>query len=274
LQRANEELENQVLERTAALVASNVQLQQEIEERRWIEASLRDSQEQLQRLTAQIFQTQEQERQRISRELHDDLGQSLIVLKLHISSLRQTLSSRQSALKKKLDDILEESRELIDKVRRISLNLSPSVLEDLGLEAALKQLFKNFSLNRNLKFDVDLETVSPFLSNAAQTGVYRIFQETLVNISKHTNATEVIIRVNRRYNYLHFLVADNGQGFDPAELNAKTAGERGMGLASIEERVRMFDGTCEIWSQPGIGTRVSFVLPVEQAKPVSREDLA
>ncbi len=263
LQRANDELESQVFERTASLKATNVQLLQEIEERRRIEVSLRESEEKLRHLTSQIFQAQEQERQRISWELHDDLGQSLIVLKFHLASIRETLSSRQGKLRAKLDETLLQIRDLIDKVRRISLNLSPSVLENLGLEAALGQLFRDFSVNQNLKFFVEMETVSPFLSKAAQTSVYRIFQETLANISKHAAATEVTIQIRQQNNAINFLVADNGHGFDLAEIRTKASGERGMGLASIEERVYMFNGTSEIWSQNGMGTRVSFVLPAE-----------
>jgi signal transduction histidine kinase len=263
LQRANDELENQVLERTATLKATNVQLLREIEERRRFEISLRQSEEKLRHLTSQIFQAQEQERQRISSELHDDLGQSLIVLKMHLAGMKKALSNRQSKLREKLDEILQQTRDLIDKVRRVSLNLSPSVLEHLGLEAALAQLFKDFTVNQNLEFLVEMETVSPFLSKAAQTGVYRIFQETLSNISKHAAATKVTIQISRHDNDIHFLVADNGQGFDLAQIKTKASSERGMGLVSIEERVHMFNGKSEIWSQNGGGTRVSFVLPAE-----------
>ncbi|MDI6852479.1 MAG: MASE3 domain-containing protein [Deltaproteobacteria bacterium] len=270
LERANDVLESQVRERTAALEATNVQLLKEIEERRRFENSLRESEEKLRHLTSQILQTQEQERQRISRELHDDLGQSLIILKLQLSGLQRTLSGSQVKLKQKLDDVLAQVRELIDKVRRISLNLSPPVLEDFGLETALKQLFSDFSESQNLKFDVDMETVSPYLSKAAQIGIYRIFQETLANISKHAGASEVTIRINRRYNYLHFLVADNGRGFDIAGNKAKAPNRRGMGLASIEERVHMFDGTFEIWSKPDSGTRISFVLPAQELSKYSK----
>lgn len=263
LERANEELESQVKERTATLTATNVHLLREIEERRRFENSLRKSEEKLRHLTSKIFQAQEQERQRISAELHDDLGQSLILLRLHLAGLRRTLSDDQ--VQQGLDESLQQTHDLIDKVRRISRNLRPSALEHLGLEAALTQLFKDFSANQNLKFDADMETVSPFLSKAAQAGVYRIFQETLANISKHAGATEVTVRINRRHNYLHFLVADNGQGFDLTEVKANSAAEGGMGLESIEERVYMLDGTCEIWSKTGSGTRVSFVLPVESS---------
>jgi signal transduction histidine kinase len=272
LERANDVLESQVQERTASLEATNVQLLKEIEERRRFESSLRESEEKLRHLTAQILQAQEQERRRISRELHDDLGQSLIILRLHLSGLKKSLSERGSELRGKLDDLLAQTHGLIDKVRRISLNLSPPVLEDFGLETALKQLFTDFSDNQNLKFDVDMENISPYLSKAAQIGVYRIFQEILTNISKHAGASEVTIRINRRYNYLYFLVADNGHGFDIAATKAKSPNKRGIGLASVEERVHMFDGTFEIWSRADRGTRVSFVLPVQDlSETLSKE---
>ncbi len=264
LEKANIELENQVRERTASLETANLQLLQEIEERRKFENSLRESQEKLRHLTAQIFQAQEQERQRIAAELHDDLGQSLLLLRLNLAGMKGSLSKRQAKLREQLEEILKQTQDLVDKVRRISRNLKPSALEDLGLEAALSQLFRDFAANQKLKFDTEMETISPYLSEIAQTHVYRIFQETLTNIGKHAGATTVTVRINRRHNYLHFLIADNGRGFDPDEMAGKAPNAGGMGLASIEERVYLLDGTCEIWSRPGSGTRVSFTLPAEK----------
>lgn len=264
LQRVNAELEKKVEERTASLEAANLQLRQEIEERRKAENSLRESQEKLRHLTAQIFQAQEQERQRIASELHDDLGQSLLLLRLHLSGLKESLSKRQARLREQLEEILKQSHDLVDKVRRISRNLRPSALEHLGLEAALQQLFREFAESQRVELDIQMENISPYLSKTAQTHVFRIFQEALTNIGKHAGATAVTVRINRRHNYLHFLVADNGRGFNPGIPSCKNSKELGMGLSSIEERVYMLNGTSEVWSRPGSGTRLSFILPAEK----------
>jgi len=268
--RANETLEIQVKERTSALLEANVQLRQEIEERQSIEASLRESQEKLRYLASQILQVQEQERGRISRELHDDLGQSLIVLKLTMRKISRGLLNDHIAktnLTEDLENALAQLDTLIDKVRRTSYNLSPSILEDFGLETALNSLFRDFSATEELKFFIDMEQVSPFLSKPVQVAIYRIFQEALTNISKHAAATEVRVHISRENDHIQFKVTDNGRGFDLAATKAVPPGERGVGLASIEERVHMLNGASEIQSWIGHGTQVSFTLPYESPSP-------
>jgi signal transduction histidine kinase len=261
LRKANETLEGQVEERTAALREANVQLRQEILERQSVETALRESEKKLHYLASQILQVQEQERGRISMGLHDDLGQSLIVIKLTMRKIYRALSSENIAIAEDVEDALEQLDTLIDKVRRISHNLIPSVLQDFGLEAALESLFADFSATQELNFSINMEEVSPFLPPSVQLAIYRIFQEALTNISKHAAASEVKVQVSRRNDHLHFLIADNGQGFDFATSKAALPGERGVGLASIEERLHLLNGVMEIQSQQGQGTQLSFTLP-------------
>ncbi len=249
LRKANEKLEDRVAERTSALMAANVQL--------------RESEMKLHRLADQILQVQEQERGRISRELHDDLGQSLLVVKLIMAKAYRTLSQESSAVTEDLETALEHLNVLIDKVRRISHNLSPAILEDLGLEVALDSLFKDFADNEGLKFSVHMEKVSSFLPKNVQLAVYRIFQEALANISKHAGSTEVKVEIGRVNDRVRFQIGDNGRGFDLAASKAANPGDRGLGLASMEERVHLLDGVMEIRSAKGQGTHLSFVLPLE-----------
>jgi signal transduction histidine kinase len=263
LRKANDALEGQVEERTAALQEANVQLRQEIKERQGIEIALRKSEKKLHHLASQILQVQEQERGRISRELHDDLGQSLIVVKLTMRKIYRALSTDNLVVTEDLENAVEQLDSLIEKVRRISHHLSPSILEDFGLEAALGSLFEDFS--EELKFFINMEKVSPFLSQTLQLAIYRIFQEALTNISKHAAATEVKVQINRKNDHVHFLVADNGRGFDFAATKAVLPGERGVGLASMEERLHLLNGVMEIQSQKGHGTQLSFTLPLESA---------
>jgi len=263
LRKANEELEDRVKQRTADLLSANVQLRQEIRERQIVEANLRESEMKLHRLADQILQVQEQERGRISRELHDDLGQSLLVVKLIMAKAYRTLSQESSAVTEDLETALDHLNVLIDKVRRISHNLSPAILEDLGLEVALDSLFKDFADNEGLKFSVHMEKVSSFLPKNVQLAVYRIFQEALANISKHAGSTEVKVEIGRVNDQVRFQIGDNGRGFDLAASKAANPGDRGLGLASMEERVHLLDGVMEIRTAKGQGTHLSFVLPLE-----------
>jgi len=267
LRKVNETLEGQVKERTSALLDANVQLRQEIWERQNVEASLRESEKNLRYLASQILQVQEQERGRISRELHDDLGQSLAALKLTMRQIARSFSNHHNPMTEDLENALAQLDSLIDKIRRISRNLSPAVLEDFGLETALKSLFRDFSATEELKFSIDMEKVSPFLSKTSQIAIYRIFQEALTNICKHAAATEVSVHISRQNGHIHFLVTDNGQGFDLAATKTILPGERGLGLASMEERVHMLNGVSEIRSRLGHGTQVSFTLPYESPSP-------
>lgn len=261
LRKANDALEGQVQERTAALLDANVQLRQEIWERQSVEASLRESEKNLRHLASQILQVQEQERGRISKELHDDLGQSLVVLKLTMRKIAHNFSNHYNPITEDLENALGQLDTSINKIRRISHNLSPSVLEDFGLEVALDALFRDFSASEELEFFINMETVSPFLSKNSQIAIYRIFQEALTNISKHAAATEVTVQISRQNDHMQFQVTDNGQGFDLASTKAALPGERGLGLASIEERVHLLNGASEIQSRIRQGTQLSFTLP-------------
>jgi two-component system NarL family sensor kinase len=162
-----------------------------------------------------------------------------------------------------LENALGQLDTLINKIRQISHNLSPSVLEDFGLEAALNALFRDFSVSEELEFSINMETVSPFLSQNAQIAIYRIFQEALTNVSKHAAATKVTVQISRQNDHMQFRVTDDGQGFDLASTKAALPGERGLGLPSIEERVHLLNGVSEIQSQIGQGTQLSFTLPYE-----------
>jgi len=175
------------------------------------------------------------------------------------------LSSADVAVREDLEHALEQLDILIDKVRRISHNLSPAILEDLGLEAALESLVRDFSADEEVEFSLDLEKVSSFLSQTVQLAVYRIFQEALTNISKHAAASEVNMQISRGNDHIRFLIGDNGRGFDLEASKTAAPGERGVGLASIEERVHLLNGVLEIRSQPGQGTQLSFALPYESS---------
>ncbi|MFA5112580.1 MAG: PAS domain S-box protein, partial [Desulfobaccales bacterium] len=167
----------------------------DITERKRAEEALRESEKRLRFLTSQLLTTQERERKRISMELHDELGQSLAVLKLQIRAIERALGDKQQDLKLSCEELLSYLDGVIDNVRRLSRDLSPSVLEDLGLQSALKYLINRFSEHYIVSHAFEVEELDHLFPSEAQIIIYRIFQECLTNISKHAGATEVAVAI-------------------------------------------------------------------------------
>jgi signal transduction histidine kinase len=273
LQRANGQLKSQadellshhqhlaelVQERTAELRGANESLQSEIVERRYVENELRRSERELQFLSARILTAQEEERSRISRELHDEMGQSLATLKLRIGSIGKRPEAQP--LRTECKEILGHIDEIIEETRRLSRALSPTVLEYLGLSVAIRRMVEDFVKDREIDVELDIAALEDLLPKHAQLIVYRVFQEALNNIGKHAQATHLIVTMERDNGSMRFVLEDNGDGFDMYGTIGKDPGGMGMGLAIMNERVRMLGGTLYLWSQKGKGTRISFHIP-------------
>ncbi len=246
------------------VVAGIVINAQDITDQKNLEAALKQSAKKLRSLTAQIFTTQETERRRLSLELHDELGQSLTALKLQLRSIANKLRKDQTRLKQECSQMLEYINVVVEDVRRLSHDLSPSLLENVGLGAALHHLLENFRkfyrITENL---YELDGIEAVLPAAGKIHLYRIFQEILTNIEKHSQATEVTIKVARTDHHLSFSIADNGSGF-PTEFTDRSAGSVGLGLPAISERVLMLGGTLEISSQEDAGARIQFTVPLRK----------
>ena len=236
----------------------------DITERKRTEEAIRQSELRLRHLTAQLLTAQEEERHRISLALHDDLGQSLMVLKLQLRGIEKNLPPGPGAAKSRDEcsvalDYLDTT---IKNIRRISQNLRPAILENFGLGSALQSLVNEFCQRQELKCSFELDDLGQAFPTETEIVIYRIFQEMLTNIGKHAQASQVDIVVKKRQDHVHFSINDNGSGFDVQEVLAGTANTGGMGLGSIEERVRMLDGTLQLWSEVGQGTRISFNVPL------------
>ncbi len=265
LKKYKENLEDLVEKRTMDLVTANWQLEKEIIERKETEKSLRASESQLRHLSSKLFSAQEEERKRISRELHDELGGMLASLKMDSKIIKDGLREDQIELKDTCGSSIEVIDLLINNVSRLSRNLSPYLLEELGLSAALQRLVNGFSQRfLNVTVNLDILDIDRLFPVDAQIVIYRIIQESLANAAKYSKAKNISVRVEQRNGMIRFLVEDDGKGFDVKKVSTKDVSERGMGLTIIDERVRMLDGTLDLRSQEGKGTRVTISIPVKK----------
>jgi two-component system sensor histidine kinase UhpB len=233
--------------------------------------ALKESERRLRFLTSQLLTAQEQERRRISMELHDELGQSLTVMKLQIRAIEGALQVNQPELRQEFEELRKYLDGTIENVRRLSRDLNPAILEDLGLLASLKYLLEGLGKHITVKPSLEVEDLNRLFPLKSQIIIYRIFQECLNNIAKHAGACQVSVAVRREGEAVTFTLEDDGVGFNVDQVMNQTADVRGLGLAAINERARMLGGTCKVWSQPGAGTQVVCTIPVsrETEKPAA-----
>jgi signal transduction histidine kinase len=221
--------------------------------------SLQKSEERLRALTSQILKVQEEERGRLSRELHDDLGQSLLVLRMQLNAILRRWSPKPE-VEQSLNEAITYLMEVIDKTRRLSQDLSPSTLENLGLSEALLNLFEDFQRHRDydMLIKADMDEIKDFLSKEANIAIYRITQEFLANVHKHAEASQVTVAIKTLPEKVAVTLEDNGKGFDLEEVKSRPKERRGMGVVSMEERLKMLGSQFSMASQPGKGTRLYF----------------
>jgi PAS domain S-box-containing protein len=231
-------------------------------EHRKAEECLRKSEGQLRSLTTRLLEVQEEERGRITKELHDELGQSLMLLKLQLSSVMDHLRKDQRKLSQECSYMLNEVDDLIENIRRLITDMSPTVLEDLGLSGAIKLLLEEFAKHYNIEADiVNFNDIDQLFSPQLRLGIYRIFQESFTNIGKHAKATQVSVRIKKMGRQVSFFIKDNGQGFNPEEILGPENRAKGTGLVTMIERARLGGGQLEINSRVGAGTEIALMIP-------------
>jgi PAS domain S-box-containing protein len=234
----------------------------DITARRHAEEALRDSEQKLRSLTAQLLTAQEDERKRLAAELHDELGHALLTLKLRVESLEEQLQPHQDSLKDELRKILLFISATIGEVRRLYLDLSPGDLEDLGLTAALHSLIDDFvALQQKISWTVKLDDLDGLFPLPIQTAIYRVVQEALTNIGKHANSKHVTLTMKKEAERVSFAVQDDGRGFDRKRIFAE---KKTLGLLSMEQRVKILGGAFELWSQEDQGARIFFTIPLQR----------
>ena len=254
---ANDRLEIKVEERTAELSQANIKLKDEINERKSTEIDLMNSREQLRALAARLQSVREEERREISREVHDELGQSLTGIKMDISWLEG--EEGNELRQKKIESIQSTIDRTIDTVRRIARKLRPGILDDLGLIAAIEWQLQDFENKTNIatEFVSDIDEID--LSQECSTAIFRIFQETLTNIVRHAKAKKVVTRLIKDDKILILEIIDNGIGINSSDIS--NAGS--LGLLGMSERALLFYGTLDIKGNKGIGTSVNLKIPLE-----------
>lgn len=259
LQQAHDELEKRVLERTVDLQTAVERLQWEISERQRVEEALRKSEEGLHFLASQLLSAQETERGRLARELHDDLGQSLLFLRMQLNILLRKYSP-EPEFRQDLEEAAAYLLRVIDKVRRLSHDLSPPTLEKLGLREALRDLFTEFKKYHDpeMVIKADLDETKDIAPEEVNIAIYRITQEFLANVHKHSGATQVAVAIKALPEKISIDLEDNGIGFDLEEIKQQPREQQGLGLASMEERLRMLGSRLSLTSQPGKGTHLHF----------------
>ena len=262
LQKAKEDLEARVKERTDQLRKASEKAYHQLHECMHAEEALRESEAQLRALSSKLLTTQEEERKRISRELHDELGQALAFLKIRLRSIQNHLPADQAKVREECIQDIQYVDQIIESVRRFSRDLSPSILEDLGLSSALRWLIHSFKETYRIEISSDIADMDHLFSQDKQIVIYRIFQEALTNIGKHARAGQVSLTARRQNGLVSFSIADDGAGFSLKETMARDFPAKGLGLATMHERARMLGIPLDLTSEAGKGTCIRFSIPL------------
>jgi signal transduction histidine kinase len=247
----------QIWRATAALQELNTALKAEIEERKRAEEHLRHVQKQLKDLPALLVQAQENERRLLARELHDDISQKLAALAMTVS-VPQRPSEPARSPDRRIRDFGKQIGLIADDVHRMSRHLHPAILDDLGLETALREECTAFSRRVGIPVRFRAEDVPRFLPADTSLCLFRVAQESLRNAATHACAKEINVSLMRHETDLALFIEDMGDGFNVK----KARGKRGLGLISMEERVRLVNGTFKIRSLKGVGTVIEVHVPL------------
>lgn len=264
---------------TETLVAGTRRLEREITRRKAGEAAIRKGKEQyrtlymqsrvmqkrLRQLTRQIISAQEEERKEISRELHDDVLQTLVGINVQLSALSKGASVGVRTLQQKIAHTQRQVENSVNAVHRFARELRPAVLDDLGLIPALHAYNKTLSARKKIKIQLTAFGGVEALGSAKRTVLYRVAQEALTNVARHAQATQVRMSISEIAGAIRMEISDNGMSFDVAKTMLAKNRTR-LGLIGMKERIEMIGGTLTIQSAPGTGTTVRAEIPFSQRR--------
>ncbi len=221
-------------------------------------------QEQLQDLTSKLITAQERERQRIARDLHDDFSQRLAALVLDVAALEQQPPLMPEFVANALEPIRNQLEHLADDIHNLAYRLHPSLLEHAGLRPAIEDHIHQVIARTGLRVTLKVGRIPDWLSLDQATCLFRVLQECLQNIVKHANATEAIVKLSGSSNGVGLSVIDNGRGFDASDKSVHH--QKGLGLISMRERLRLLNGFLRIHSRPADGTKVCAWIPAKEGE--------
>lgn len=222
---------------------------------------LHDQQAQLHELNAKLLTAQEEERKRIARDLHDDFTQQLAALTIDLQ--RQSLLESESSTSRGslLAQMGKKTEQLTTELQRLAHQLHPSLLEHVGLEAAIRECVDEFSTRTGVTTEIVARELPSGISLAQATCLYRILQESLQNVKKHAKATNILVRLQCTRNGVELSIQDNGRGFDQSEKGTHL---KGLGLTSMAERMKGLHGTFRVQSTAGLGTEIHVWMPLSK----------
>jgi two-component system sensor histidine kinase UhpB len=225
---------------------------------------LQQDREQIQSLADQVIQAQEEERRRISRELHDDTAQVLFAQLLRVTALKHSSDPELRATAEELEDLTVEA---IESVRRLALELRPPALDDLGLHDALADLAQRFEAQLAIPISLKMSGARGRLASEVELVLYRVAQEALTNVGKHAQATRIVLELVRSDTGVTMRIEDDGRGFDPPLASVRDGRGIGLGLFGMEERVGLVGGTLSIDHVDPHGTRITAHISLDEDAP-------
>lgn len=252
----NESLEREVAERTAAL-------NRELAVREEAERRLRASHERLAALTEELCLTEEREQRKVASWLHDDVGQNLALLKIHLDRMSQ----RSFAGRQRFREMSELLAATIKEIRNHTMLISPPLLENLGLCPAIAKLANDLGKAHGFAVQVDEQQILPELPLSLRSTLYRIVKELFINVVKHAGADRVMLVNTYDGEWIGISVRDNGQGFDAEQLETAATASNSFGLFHVRQRLYLLGGTLDVDSSPGLGCTCSIRVPVRPREP-------
>lgn len=223
----------------------------------------KEMEETLKALPQRIIQVQEAEQKRISREIHDDLGQALVTSKILMQSLAEEIYLKNPDLKEKCEKLINYQDTIIEKAQDIASSLRPIVLQEYGLTAAIKIMIDEFKNKKGLKIEPQLCQIDNLKFQSEPINIYRIIQESLTNIIKHAKATKVDVTFKKNESSLSIIIKDNGRGFS-VNKTERPRQSAGLGLSTMEERARLLGGNIRINTSVDKGTEVFLSIPYHE----------
>jgi signal transduction histidine kinase len=218
---------------------------------------------QLRTLTNKLTEVQENERRQLARELHDEIGQALTAIHINLAAIQKELPAASFArIRARVTESTVLADQILEQIRELALDLRPPMLDDLGLGPTLRWYLKRYSTRLKIETELTLTGLDTRLAPDIETALYRVIQEALTNTAKHAGASKVYVQVTRNPSTIVVSIVDDGQGFDVAEVLARTGQPYGMGLLSMRERVTLLCGSFDLAAQPGRGTHLTFSIPL------------